>query len=80
MRIVTRGYIPHVGYVKQHRHSQGFDGDTLLHSSKYIMYPKNSNRQRWMKRKTSRKVRNCGDVPKKGNYYRRLFDYWWTLY
>ena len=58
----------------------GFDGDTLLHSGKYIKYPKNSNCQRWMKRETSRKFRNCQDLPRKGNYYRRLFDYWWTLY
>ena len=75
MRIVTRRYVPHAGYI-----DYGFDGDTLLHSGKYIKYPKNSNCQRWMKRETSRKFRNCQDLPRKGNYYRRLFDYWWTLY
>lgn len=75
MRIVTRRYVPHAGYI-----DYGFDGDTLLHSGKYIKYPKNSNCQRWMKRETSRKSRNCQDLPRKGNYYRRLFDYWWTLY
>ena len=75
MRIVTRRYVPHAGYI-----DYGFDGDTLLHSGKYIKYPKNSNCQRWMKRETSRKSRNCRDLPRKGNYYRRLFDYWWTLY
>ena len=32
------------------------------------------------KRETSRRFRNCKDLPNKGNYYRRLFDYWWTLY
>ena len=75
MRIVTRKYVPHAGYI-----DYGFDGDTLLHSGKYIKYPKNSNCQRWMKRGTSRKFRNCRVLPRKGNYYRRLFDYWWTLY
>lgn len=75
MRIVTRKYVPHAGYI-----DYGFDGDTLLHSGKYIKYPKNSNCQRWMKQETSRKFRNCQDLPRKGNYYRRLFDYWWTLY
>ena len=75
MRIVTRRYVPHAGYI-----DYGFDGNTLLHSGKYIKYPKNSNCQRWMKRETSRKFRNCQDLPRKGNYYRRLFDYWWTLY
>ena len=44
MRIVTRKYVPHAGYI-----DYGFDGDTLLHSGKYIKYPKNSNCQRWMK-------------------------------
>ena len=67
MRIVTRRYVPHAGYI-----DYGFDGDTLLHSGKYIKYPKNSNCQRWMKRETSRKSRNCQDLPRKGNYYRRL--------
>lgn len=75
MRIVTRRYVPHAGYI-----DYGFDGNTLLHSGKYIKYPKNSNCQRWMKRETRRKFRNCQDLPRKGNYYRRLFDYWWTLY
>ena len=75
MRIVIRRYVPHAGYI-----DYGFGGNTLLHSGKYIKYPKNSNCQRWMKRETSRKFRNCQDLPRKGNYYRRLFDYWWTLY
>lgn len=74
-RIVTRSYVPHAGYI-----DYGFDGDTLLHSGKYIKYPKNSNCQRWIKRETSRRFRNCKELPPKGNYYRRLFDYWWTMY
>ena len=74
-RIVTRSYVPHAGYI-----DYGFDGDTLLHSGKYIKYPKNSNCQRWIKRETSRRFRNCKELPPKGNYYRRLFDYWWAMY
>ena len=31
MRIVTRKYVPHAGYI-----DYGFDGDTLLHSGKYL--------------------------------------------
>lgn len=69
------GYAPHRGYVEC-----GFQGKTLLHTGKYIKYPKNSNCQKWIKRETSRRIRNCRDVPVKGNFYRRLFDYWWTLY
>ena len=69
------GYAPHRGYI-----DWGFNEKTLLHSGKYIKYPKNSNCQKWMKRETSRRVRSCKEVPPKGNFYRRLFDYWWTLY
>jgi len=69
------GYAPHVGYV-----DWGFDGRTLLHTGKYIKYPKNSNCQRWMKRLTSKKTRRNSELTGKGNQYRRLFDYWWTLY
>ena len=54
--------------------------DRLLHTGKYIKYPKNSNCQRWIKRETSRRIRSCRNAPAKGNFYRRLFDYWWTLY
>lgn len=76
LRIINYGgYAPHRGYI-----DWGFCGRTLLHTGKYIKYPKNSNCQRWIKRETSRRIRRCRDVPAKGNYYRRLFDYWWTLY
>jgi len=75
LRIISRHYVPHAGYV-----DWGFDGRTLLHSGKYIKYPKNSNCQRWMKRLTSKKARRCPELMGKGNQYRRLFDYWWTLY
>ena len=34
MRIITRSYVPHTGYI-----DYGFDGDTLLHSGKYIKSP-----------------------------------------
>ena len=74
LRIIQRYYIPHAGYV-----DCGFDSTTLLHSGKYIKYPKHSHCQRWMKRLTSKKTRRCTDLVRKGNEYRRLFDYWWTL-
>ena len=76
LRIINYGgYAPHRGYI-----DWGFSGRTLLHTGEYIKYPNNSNCQRWIKRDTSRRIRRCRDVPVKGNYYRRLFDYWWTLY
>jgi hypothetical protein len=75
LRIISRGYMPHAGYV-----DWDFVDGKYTCIGKHIKYPKNSNCQRWMKRETSRKIRNCKYAPKKGNYYRRLFDYWWTLY
>lgn len=69
------GYAPHRGYI-----DWGFYGKTLLHSGKYIKYPKNSKYQKRGKKATSRKMRDCPITPAKGNYYRRLFDYWWVLY
>lgn len=75
MRIVTRSYVPHIGYI-----NGGFDGPTLLHSGKYIKYPQNSRCRKWIKRETGRCFRRCLNLPVKGNAYRRLFDYWWTLY
>ena len=61
MRIVTRRYVPHDGYI-----DYGFDGDTLLHSGKYIKYPKNSNCQRWMKRGTVESSGIVGFCPERG--------------
>ena len=75
MRIITYGgYFPYRGYI-----NGDFNGQTLLQSGAYIQFPQNSNRQRWIKRETSKRVRNSSGMKNKGNYYRRLFDYWWTL-
>lgn len=69
------GYAPHRGYVDWE-----FEGKTLLHTGKHIKYPKNSKCQRWLKRVSNKKVRACLYLPQKGNGYRKVFDYWWTLY
>ena len=58
----------------------GFEGRTLLHTGKYIKYPKNSKCQKWLKRVSGKKVRAYPYLPQKGNGYRKVFDYWWTLY
>lgn len=74
MSIVNRYYIPHAGYV-----DWGWVDNEWVQVGKYVKYPKNSNKQRWMKRYTSRVSRKT-DLPQKGNAYRRCFDYWWTMY
>jgi len=73
--IVTSSYVPHAGYVQW----ECVDGEWIP-AGKYIKYPKNSKRQKWCKRETSKIMRNSTEVSGKGNFYRRLFDYWWTLY
>lgn len=69
------GYVPRRGYV-----DWSFEGRTLLHTGQYIKYPKNSRCQRWLKRVSNKKVRACPDLPRKGNGYRKVFDYQWSLY
>ena len=46
----------------------------------YISYPNHSRIQRWCKQETSTRLRRNPDLPRKGNAYRRLWDYWGTLY
>lgn len=53
---------------------------TLLHSGLHIQYMKSSRRQQYLKRNGNRKVRKYRCLPKKGNQYRKVFDYWWELY
>ena len=53
---------------------------TLLHSGLHIKYMKSSSRQQYLKRRANRKVRKYHTLPKKGNQYRKVFEYWWTLY
>ena len=74
MCIVTRHYVPYVGYV-----DYGFTGKTLLHSGKYVKYPRSSSRRAWIKRQTGKRMRKCPSVPQKGNYYRHLQEYIWEL-
>lgn len=76
MRIIDyKKYSPHIGYV-----DCSFNGIKFVRTGRYIKFPKNSKCQKWMKKATSHKYRANKDIPRKGNYYRRLFDYWWTMY
>ena len=40
---------------------------------------KNSKTQKWLKKTSARTVRHLPPevLPPKGNYYRKVFDYWW---
>ena len=69
-------YAPNMGYI-----IGDYEGlKTLHHSGLHIQYMKSSNRQQYLKRKANRRVRKYHGLPKKGNLYRKVFEYWWTLY
>ena len=69
-------YAPNMGYII----GDYEDLKTLRHSGLHIQYMKSSNRQQYLKRKANRRVRKYHGLPKKGNLYRKEFEYWWTLY
>lgn len=69
-------YAPNMGYII----GDYEDLKTLHHSGLHIQYMKSSNRQQYLKRKANRRVRKYHGLPKKGNLYRKVFEYWWTLY
>lgn len=45
----------------------------------FIRYPKSSANKVFFKRVSNKKVRQSKDIPLKGNKYRKVFDYWWTI-
>lgn len=69
------GYNPLPGWVKYRWDANLRDYVTLG----YIVYPKNSNCQRYIKRYTGNVVKHK-ELPHKGNMYRRYVDYDWTVY
>ena len=75
MHIISKGtYKPHAGYVDY----DWVDG-VWRQVGTHIKYPANSRLQRWAKKETSKRVRR-DDIPEKGNSYRKVFDYWNTMY
>lgn len=73
-KIMNYGYAPHIGYI-----DWGFVDGVWQPIGTHIKYPAASRKQRYMKRLTS-KIARKANLPKKGNGYRKLFDYWWTMY
>ena len=74
MRIMTYGYKSGIGYT-----DWGWKDGVYQPVGSYIQYPKNSNRQTFWKAYSNRKIRRYkGDV-RKGNLYRRHFDYAWEV-
>ena len=67
------GYNPRIGFV-----DWDFVDGVWQEVGKYIKYPRNSNRQKWIKKETSHKLRHIKDIPLH-NKYRRYIDYWWIM-
>ncbi len=50
---------------------------SFLHSGAYIQYPGDSQWPNLLKKYTNRALRRCReDIPRKGNFYRRLIERW----
>lgn len=75
MKIIDyQRFYSHMGYVDW----DWVDG-VLQKTGQYIKYPKNNNRQKFLKRYSNKVVRKYTNNLR-GNQYRKCFDYWWTLY
>ena len=70
-------YAPNMGYIRG-----DYEGlRTLLHSGLHIQYMKSSNCQRYPEAKIQSKgPLSISAYRKEGNQYRKVFEYWWTLY
>lgn len=76
-------YNPIKGYVD---HEYDKETGRWIPTGKYVKYTGKSNSQRYLKKKTNKRLRqiavNEEDTGIKGNYYRResKVDYWWELF
>lgn len=73
MKTMTCGYNPAVGYI-----DWGYKNGVYQPVGSHIKYPKNSNAQAYLKRRSNKIIRRS-DV-QSGGAYKKLFDYWWMLY
>lgn len=74
LRIMTYGYKSGIGYT-----DWGWKDGVYQPVGSYIQYPKNSNRQTFWKTYSNRKIRRYKGNIRKGNSYRRHFDYAWEV-
>lgn len=55
-----------------------WEGNQFVFGS-YVKHPQNASNKVFFKRVSNKKVRRSSGVPTKGNGYRKVFDYWWTI-
>ena len=75
LKILDYGYHPEAGYL-----DYDFVDGVFQQTGNHIKYPKNSNRQVYWKNQANRAVRRYGGCLPKGNAYRKLFEYIYTVY
>ena len=66
--------IPNAGYMRY-----GFVDGVWKPVSAYILYSKNSNVQKYLKKRSRRKIRRSKQLFQ-GNSYRKQMEYHWELY
>ena len=67
-------YTPHAGYIPY-----GWVDGLFQPIGDYIRYPKHSNMQKYLKRKSRRAVRRS-HLTLQGNNYRKVIEYRWEFY
>ena len=55
-----------------------WEGDEYVLGN-YVEYPRSSKNKVFFKRVSNKAVRRSESLPLKGNGYRKVFDYWWTI-
>lgn len=55
-----------------------WEGDEFVLGN-YVEYPRSSKNKVFFKRVSNKAVRRSKSLPLKGNGYRKVFDYWWTI-
>lgn len=55
-----------------------WEGNQFVFGS-YVKHPQNASNKAFFKRVSNKKVRRNSGIPTKGNGYRKVFDYWWTI-
>lgn len=68
------GYAPHIGYI-----DWDYVDGVWQPVGKYIKYPRNSARQKCLKKQSNKRIRQS-NISTKGNGYRKHTEYWWKLY
>jgi hypothetical protein len=72
--IIAKCRYPHAGYILY-----GWVEGVWTPIGDYIRYPKNSNMQKYLKRRSKRRIRRINQ-PLQGNSYRKYMEYWWEFY